>query len=187
MNHHSKSCGVAHPTQRNSATTETSATVSATPSVENWKKPASIQELRAQLKAQQSRNRSQNVMPEGFDQGPHSDDSCAVALPSDCNNATHARAVGDTQRKAEMIRDFMEVDGMTFEEAQAWEAQSVASRPADEWIAMIQELDAVINHYCSAKRVSRQARDDMLATRMNQSLASIPETLDWFRKQLNER
>lgn len=184
MNQPFKSCDVADPTQRNRATSKSHATAYATNTPEELRKPASIQELRAQLKAQQSRNQSQIISPMGLGHVARTDASCAVALPSDHNVATQ---VSRMNNRDDMVQEFMEVDGMTLEEAQAWEAQSVEVRPASEWIAMIQELDAAINHYCNAKRVSAQARGDMLATRMNQSLSTIPDTLAWFKNQLNER
>lgn len=85
------------------------------------------------------------------------------------------------------VREFMDVDGMTLDEAQAWESQSIVTMEANEWIEIIQQLDAAINLYCTTKQVSPQARVGMLAARMNQSLASIPETLAWFLNQLKEK
>lgn len=89
------------------------------------------------------------------------------------------------------VREFMEVDGMTLEEAQAWEAQSVTPRSTHEWLDLIQRLDELIERWCTTRNVSATVKACILEARYRQSLASIPETLDWFERELalnsNER
>ena len=83
-------------------------------------------------------------------------------------------------RPADLVRDFME-DGLTREEAEALAAISVQQRPPDEWLAMIAELDALIGRYCLATGRDEAA---MQSARRRQSLASIPESLAWFRREV---
>ena len=84
----------------------------------------------------------------------------------------------------DMVREFMEVDGMILTEAQAMAAVSVQPRPATEWMAMITELDALIETFCMATGMAEKAKAEISATRCGQSLASIPETLTWFRREV---
>jgi hypothetical protein len=131
--------------------------------------------LRAQLLAQQQRNKAATVHasePPKVAQEIAPVASCAVALPSDRNNAT------------DLVQEFMEVDGLSLEEAQALAAVSVAPRPPAEWFALIQELDDLIDRYCQACRLSADARDRIREIRKKQSLASIPLAVDWFRREL---
>jgi len=85
---------------------------------------------------------------------------------------------------ADLVREFMEVDGLTLAEANALATVSVQPRPVAEWLAMIAELDASIASYCSAYRLSDEARARILDVRNRQSLASIPDSLEWFRREL---
>jgi len=84
-----------------------------------------------------------------------------------------------------LIREFMEVDGLSIEEAQAMAAISIPVRPASEWLAMIAELDALIEQYCGACRLSGEIQARVLAVRNKQSLASIPGSLAWFKRELS--
>lgn len=83
-------------------------------------------------------------------------------------------------RPADLVRDFME-DGLTREEAEALAAISVQQRPPDEWLALIAELDALIVRYCLATGETKTA---IQSARCGQSLASIPESLAWFRREV---
>jgi len=85
----------------------------------------------------------------------------------------------------DLVRGFMDEDGLTLAEAQALAAASVQPRPAAEWLAMIAELDALIGIYCAAEVwMTDKAKAAIWATRCAQSLASIPETLAWFRREV---
>jgi hypothetical protein len=170
-----KSCAVAFPSQRNCATLENGSTSTATHYVHVGRKPASIQELRAQLRAQQQRNLAASVHAAKGSKVVHdsaSVESCSVALPNDCNNATN------------LIRKFMEVDGLTLEAAETLAAVSVAPRQPAEWLSLIQEMDDLIDRYCHARRLSDHVRVGITGTRKRQSLASIPLAVDWFRREL---
>jgi len=81
----------------------------------------------------------------------------------------------------DLVREFMEVDGMNEADAKALAAVSIQPRPAGEWLALIAELDELISRYCIAYRVSDEWQAAILAARSGQSLASIPATLEWFR------
>lgn len=79
-----KSCAVAFTRERNNATHSESATIGATASAINASKPASLQELRAQLRAQLTRNYSGNR-----DDGKQAElRSCATA--TDCSGNLRA-------------------------------------------------------------------------------------------------
>ena len=85
---------------------------------------------------------------------------------------------------SDQVREFMEVDGMTLAEAQATAALSVQVFQPAEWLAMIGELDALIERYCTAAGLSGDAKTAITATRGKQSLASIPESLAWFWREV---
>jgi hypothetical protein len=94
------------------------------------------------------------------------------------------RQHADNYQTRDMVAEFMEVDGLSLEEAQAMAAISVVPRPAAEWIAMIGKLDGLINRYCEAYRLSADAKDRINKIRQGQSLASIPAALEWFSHEL---
>jgi hypothetical protein len=83
-----------------------------------------------------------------------------------------------------LVREFMEVDGFTAEEAQALAAVSVEHRPHSEWMALVSELDYLIDRYCDVYRLSDEARAGIYSVRKRQSLASIPIAVDWYRREL---
>lgn len=58
-------------------------------------------------------------------------------------------------------------------------------RPAIEWIRLITELDSLIDRYCEAAKLSPEAKARILAARCSQPLATIPESVTWFRKALD--
>ena len=89
-----------------------------------------------------------------------------------------------TSFQFDLVREFMEVDGLTLVEAQALATVSVQPRPAGEWLALINELDWLIERYCVASGITGEAKDAILSTRYRQSLASIPESLEWFQREL---
>jgi hypothetical protein len=90
-----------------------------------------------------------------------------------------------TMALPEITRGFMDEDGLTMAEARALAEVSVQPRPADEWLAMIAELDALITIFCAAEVwMTEQAKTAIWSTRCTQSLASIPETLTWFRSEV---
>jgi len=102
----------------------------------------------------------------------------AVARPTAAENNSQKQ-----QTDADLIREFMDVDGLTLEEAQAMAAISIKPRPAAEWLALIAELDRAIESYCMAVGLSAGALAELLAVRNRQSLASIPESLAWFKQE----
>ncbi|MBB3211125.1 hypothetical protein FHW67_000360 [Herbaspirillum sp. Sphag1AN] len=63
-------------------------------------------------------------------------------------------------------------------------AISIKPRSPDEWLALIAELDQAIEAYCLAAGLPDDARVQLLAVRNRQSLASIPESLAWFRREV---
>lgn len=84
----------------------------------------------------------------------------------------------------DLVREFMEVDGLTLEEAQALTKASVQPRPPHEWLALIHELDAMIGRYCEACKPNTAAHGRILDDRRRQSPASIPASLAWFKREL---
>lgn len=90
----------------------------------------------------------------------------------------------DCNRADDLVREFMQIDGMTLAEARATAALSVPVRPAAEWLELIAELDALIGRFCAATGATDEAKASIVAARYTQPLASIPETLKWFRAEL---
>jgi hypothetical protein len=174
------SCAVAFPSQRNCATSEKSATPTATEYHPIKRKPASIQELRAQLLAQQERNKAATVQASEPPKVAHEIAPVApVALLRPLENE-------EMQLATPLVREFMESDGLSPEQAHALAAASVWPRPPAEWLALIQELDALIDRYCQACFLSDDARDRIRELRKRRSLASIPLAVDWFRRELGQ-
>ena len=171
-----KSCAVAIPMQRNNATPSNVATAAATGNSKNSRKPASIRELRAQLKAQQYRNQAETVSAACALKVAHdpsqNQESCAVALPSERNNAT------------QLIHDFMEIDGLSLEDATRLAQDCAYTRPASEWLDMIKELDGLICQFCDRFKLDQVARRRVLDVRNRQSLFTIAHSLKWFRDEL---
>lgn len=168
-----KSCAVALPIQRNCATPVNGATSDATVAGKNSRKPASIRELRAQLRAQQYRNQADTVSATDSQQVAHdSPGSCALRPTKECNSATS------------LIAEFMEVDGLSLAEATKLAAHCVRPRPAHEWIAMVKELDSLIGEFCERFKLDDTTKELILQARNRQSLCSIAHSLEWFRNQL---
>lgn len=86
--------------------------------------------------------------------------------------------------RAALVDEFMEVDGMTRTEADAMAAISVQPRTPAVWVAMVAELDRLIEAYCTSAQVSTEAKARIRAASHSQSLASIPHAVDWFRAEL---
>lgn len=138
-------------------------------------KPSSVSELRAQLLAQRQRNKAATLHPaeeSKVAQEVAAVASCAVAFPIERNSAT------------DLVREFMEVDGLSCEEAQALAAVSVTPRSPATWLALIAELNRLIDRYCQACRLSEEARGRILKIRKGQSLSLIPATVEWFKREL---
>jgi len=85
----------------------------------------------------------------------------------------------------DMVCEFMEIDGLSLEEARALAAVSIPFRPPAEWLTMIAELDQLIDRYCAAAPLSQETAARIKAARNTQALASIPESLAWFRRALS--
>ena len=86
--------------------------------------------------------------------------------------------------RAKLVAEFMEVDGLSLEQAQAMAAISVQPRTPAVWLSMIADLNSLINAYCASAKVSDEAKQRMRAASYSQSLASIPHAIDWFRAEL---
>jgi hypothetical protein len=84
----------------------------------------------------------------------------------------------------DLVAEFMEVDGMAREDTEAMAVISIQPRTPAIWLAMIAELDDLVNQYCIAVNAPESARNKMIEARNRQSLASIPASLDWFRNEL---
>lgn len=84
-----------------------------------------------------------------------------------------------------LIHEFMEVDGLSLEDADAIAAVSVQPRSADEWLGMISELEVLIDRYCATNKLTSEARKNILTNRFIQSLGSMPDTLAWFKTELS--
>ena len=88
--------------------------------------------------------------------------------------------------KAQLIREFVEVDGMTQSDATALAAQCQAPRPAAEWLGMIRELDELIVMLCKRYGLDSVACERVQNARRRQSLASIPATIEIMRLEMKK-
>lgn len=181
-----KSCAVALPSERNNATSKINASASATTEPRISRKPASILELRAQLVAQQKRNYAASIRatlpPKVAVQVAPEIGSYAVALSSDVKEAA-SQAGATSSSRMSLIDEFIEVDGMSRADAEALADQCHTPRPAAEWMSMIAELDDLIAAACKRYALSLEACNRIMAVRRSQSLASIPEALQWLRQK----
>lgn len=175
MTESTKSCGLGLSSDRNCATAPISATDNATANKGTSRKAASVRELRAQLKAQQYRNQAEAVSVtaagEVAPQTP-SKDGCDLSFPMQRNCAT------------DLIAEFMEVDGLSLDDATQLAQDCANVRPAHEWLSMISELDALIGQFCERFKLSDDAKARILERRNRQSLFSIAHSLEWFRTEL---
>lgn len=86
--------------------------------------------------------------------------------------------------REKLVAEFMEIDGLTLQQAQAMATISVRPRTPAVWLSMIADLNSLINDYCASAKVSEEAKQRMRAASYSQSLASIPHAIDWFRSEL---
>lgn len=170
-----ESCAVAFPRQRNNATSKNTTTSGATEIQTISQKPASIQELRAQLVAQQQRNLAASVRATVPAEVAPSDAPVAASMASDV-------PVGNWE--SDLIRDFMTIDGLSLQAATDLACQCQPPRPAAEWLAMIAELDRLIALACKRDGLDTEACERILAGRRCLALSTIPATLQWFRDEL---
>lgn len=84
----------------------------------------------------------------------------------------------------DLVTEFMTVDGMTRDEAEAMATISIQPRTPAVWLSMIADLNSLINDYCASAKVSNEAKQRMRAASYSQSMASIPHAIDWFRSEL---
>jgi hypothetical protein len=140
------------------------------------KRPKAVSELRMRLKERRGSNAvyesSSKNLPDTSSKNDDSDQCCKVALPRECNIAT------------DLITEFVKVDKVSEPQARAMAAVSIVPRPSAEWLAMLDELDTLIDRYCSAASVPQANKDQFLKARANQAWVNVPATLNWFRKQV---
>lgn len=123
------SCGVALPRERNRATDTQSATEGATSTATESRKPASLQELRAQLRTQLTRNQQPANDPLPPTQ------SCVVALPIGRNRATEIVGAGETA--AGFDREWFEERAAIYEFDAGFprhEAERLAMMEVSKWV-----------------------------------------------------
>lgn len=169
MSAEKKSCAVASPIQRNCATQENHATTHATLVEHVRRKPASIQELRAQLRAQQGRNQRRNHV--------------AVEAP----DVAHASALFPQVAQLRSLDDATtQLTGDSGTVAGPYTPYCPA-RPAADWLAMLAELNTLIDLYCMQEMLSAEARGRILDACRHQSLASIPASIQFFHHVLTGR
>ena len=86
--------------------------------------------------------------------------------------------------QSDMVREYVEVDGLSLEQAQVLAALSIPIPPRTKIQAMIAELDSLIERYCTLKALSRENRAGLLARRRQQAAASIPASIAWFQEKI---
>ncbi len=84
----------------------------------------------------------------------------------------------------DLIRDFIEIDGMSEDDARALASACEPLRPEHEWVTMIKQLDELIDTYGRVIGLPADAMARLHEIRMRQSLASIPASLAWFQNEL---
>ena len=90
-----------------------------------------------------------------------------------------------TQRPGiDLVREFMEADGLTLEEAKELAALSIQPRQASEWLSMIAALDKAIEAWCALNAIPEESQARILQSRARQPLGTIPESLVWFSKEV---
>jgi hypothetical protein len=83
-----------------------------------------------------------------------------------------------------LIAELIEVDGLSAVDAAQIAMDGANIRPAEEWLAMIKEVDELVAVYCERFKLDDEARRRIMQARHAQSLFSIAQTLEWFRKEL---
>jgi hypothetical protein len=114
----------------------------------------------------------------------HCKPACILTVPVVPDVPTQKEPFRHQSGEIDLVREFMEVDGFTLAEATALAAVAVQPRAPDEWLALIAELDDVIEQYCSLTATPGKIKSAILAARRTQSVASIPDSLEWFRHKL---
>lgn len=107
----------------------------------------------------------------------------ALAKSPEAKTADALPQVG-TNDAYDLVREFMKIDCLSRQDAEALAAISVQPRPASKWLALIAELDSLIERYCTAYKASAASKATFMRTRRRQSLASIPVSLEWFRREV---
>lgn len=95
-------------------------------------------------------------------------------------------SVRNAPGEIDLVREFMDVDGLTLAEAQALLTVSVQPQTPEKWLALITELDDLIERYCALTGTTGEAKGAILGARRAQSAASIPDSLEWFQRELSD-
>lgn len=88
-----------------------------------------------------------------------------------------------TQSELALARELMVTDGLPLHTAEIIARSAAIPRSTTQWLALIAELDSLIEEYCKMTNIDP---GELLAIRRRQSLASIPETLSWFRAEVSQ-
>jgi hypothetical protein len=144
--------------QTSSATSQNSATHNATINYETGRKPASIKELRAQLRAQQGRNQYATENSEVAGEVAHDSESCA-----------------EKGWGFEMRNCATQADG----DFTPWHP------PVS--IELVYELHRLIAEYAKQFRLADDATQRLIETAKRQSAASVPASVEWFKREIGAK
>ena len=113
----------------------------------------------------------------------HADVPQAVMQETVMHTVTMVRQSASNEAPlSDLVRKFMEVDGLSKEDATALAAVSIQPRPVKEWLDMIAELDRAIEMWCNMQRIGDEERAQIMSVRFSQPLVSIPASLAWFKR-----
>lgn len=99
-------------------------------------------------------------------------------------SVSNGSGVGTPFSKIDLVNEFVEIDGMTFEDAERLAEQCPQPRRPEEWLGLIAELDRLICVVCKRDGLDDQACQRILAGRKCQALSTIPLSLQWYRTEL---
>ncbi len=117
----------------------------------------------------------------------HADVPQAVMQETVMHTVTMVRQSASNEAPlSDLVRKFMEVDGLSKEDATALAAVSIQPRPVKEWLDMIAELDRAIEMWCNMQRIGDEERAQIMSVRFSQPLVSIPASLAWFNEQIRQ-
>jgi len=94
---------------------------------------------------------------------------------------------GSPFSEIDMVCEFMEIDGLSLEEARALAAVSIPPRPAAEWLAMIDELHRLITRYAEVYRLADDATARIIGSAKRQPASTIPASIEFFQQSIKGR
>lgn len=124
------------------------------------------------------------VYPVAENPGGHMEALCRLTVPAVPHVPTKDEQIETETGEIDLVREFMDVDGLTLAEAGALAAISVQPRTPKYWLTLMSELDVLIELYCARTAATTHVRTSLFAASRAQSVVSIPASVAWFRREL---